>query len=325
MYRTPPNGCLETGSEFITEIREALIYDVDRAYSLWCQHAECLLWRMPVDADKNNLSDNSVAFDSGQGRGKIAFHKECVFPPCHDASVQTLRARRKSTRQGRGACRTANVAEQLEAIRQAWKPFLDKFANKAPRTQEFLDCFCPLTRGHDVKMQDITGPQLVAAASKLDASTPSLDQWRPESLRALAEWHPSVCNSLALVFNHIELHGKWPQAMDTGHVGLILKQGSDADAVPLSLRPISVLSAIYRLRSSLRFKECLQWQAWAPTGMFVCMHKKGAESMAMAISQELEAPSYEYPQGGFVFGISYDFAKAFDVIPHCIMFACLEK
>ena len=47
--------------------------------------------------------------------------------------------------------------------------------------------------------------------------------------------------------------------------------------------------------------------------------------MAMSIAHELEAPSYELTGGGYVGGKIHDFAKAFDVIPHSIMFHCLEK
>ena len=48
--------------------------------------------------------------------------------------------------------------------------------------------------------------------------------------------------------------------------------------------------------------------------------------MALCIAQDMEASSYEYPEtGGYVAGISYDFAKAFDVVPHDVMFRCLAK
>ena len=45
---------------------------------------------------------------------------------------------------------------------------------------------------------------------------PSLDKWRPESLSMWAE-----CSGSTLVFDHIEESGVWPEALLTGHVGLI--------------------------------------------------------------------------------------------------------
>ena len=67
--------------------------DVDAAFAFGCRHAETLPWRIPAFADKHNLDDETRCFDSGQGRGKIAFHKGFVFPPCCEASAQTVRAR----------------------------------------------------------------------------------------------------------------------------------------------------------------------------------------------------------------------------------------
>ena len=171
-------------------------------------------------------------------------------------------------------------------------------------------------KSHHMHVDDITPEALVTFAGTLKPSSAGLDSWRPESLRALASW-----------YNHIERHGQWPQSLVTGYVALIPKESSTPEGGPGTLRPIRVLSSVYRLWSGFRFQQCLTWQTkWAPQGMHGCMPKRGAESMALCIAQDMEASSYEYPEtGGYVAGISYDFAKAFDVVPHDVMFRCLAK
>ena len=222
---------------------------------------------------------------------------------------------------------TANIDEQLRAIHDAWKPYLNKFENNTADADAFMNFFGEHMKSHHMHVGDITPEALVKFARTLKPSSAGLDNWRPESLRALASWYPDIFSSLASIYNHIEKHGQWPQSLVTGYVALIPKESSTPEGGPGTLRPISVLSSVYRLWSGFRFQQCLTWQTkWAPKGMHGCMPKRGAESMAMCIAQDMEAPSYEYPEtGGYVAGISYDFAKAFDVVPHDVMFRCLAK
>ncbi len=61
----------------------------------------------------------------------------------------------------------------------------------------------------------------------------------------------------------------------------------------------------------------MDWQElWCHEHMWGCRPKRGAEAMAMALSLQLEDASG--PAGG----ISYDFMKAFDLVPHyCVLYS----
>lgn len=64
----------------------------------------------------------------------------------------------------------------------------------------------------------------------------------------------------------------------------------------------------------------MQWQElWCSAQMWGCRPKRGAEAMAMALSLQLENASG--PSGG----VSYDFTKAFDLVPHDLLFAALQR
>ena len=56
----------------------------------------------------------------------------------------------------------------------------------------------------------------LGGSSPCYGQAPSLDKWRPESLSMWAE-----CSGSTLVFDDIEKSGVWPEALLTGHVGLI--------------------------------------------------------------------------------------------------------
>ena len=123
--------------------------------------------------------------------------------------------------------------------------------------------------------------------------------------------------------NHVEETGRWPRELTKAYVALVPKDDTLEEPMPTDYRPISVLSAIYRLWSKVRFEEALDWQErWCPDEMWGCRKKRGAETMAMSIALDLEAAAYG--GGAHVGGVSYDFKKAFDLIPIDTMLRVLQ-
>ena len=98
------------------------------------------------------------------------------------------------------------------------------------------------------------------------------------------------------------------------YTSLIPKDDNLKDVAPTDYRPITVLSAIYRLYAKARFGELLRWQeGWVTEQVYGCRPGSSAEGMALDIAMELESRGYSEYQ--YVAGVSYDCRKAFDLVP----------
>ena len=120
-----------------------------------------------------------------------------------------------------------------------------------------------------------------------------MDNWQPSELKALAEWFPGLFTDLAAIFNYIEDTGEWPEAMMKAYISLIPKN-SEATVKPTDLRPITVLSALYRLWAKVRFQHLLVWQEkWCDKQMWGCRPGHSAEAMALEIALDMEGVAFE--------------------------------
>ncbi|KAJ9441972.1 Retrovirus-related Pol polyprotein from type-2 retrotransposable element R2DM [Diplonema papillatum] len=90
----------------------------------------------------------------------------------------------------------------------------------------------------------------------------------------------------------------------------------------MDLRPISVTSAVYRLWAATRLRMLMEWMlAWVPEGMRGAIPKRGADDVMYAIGLRIE---HAAECGKPLFGLSVDFMKCFDRLPHEIMFRLME-
>ena len=97
-----------------------------------------------------------------------------------------------------------------------------------------------------MNLDPLSGVELVKVALSLQSCAGSLDQWRPEDLKALAAHFPGIFEGLAMILNHVELHGCWPQDLLRAYTALVPKDYTILDPCPTDFRPISVLSIVYR-------------------------------------------------------------------------------
>ena len=133
-----------------------------------------------------------------------------------------------------------------------------------PQYADFLARLGPYIKNFPLDVADITGAELGQVLGLMAASGSSgMDGWRVAELKALPE---PVLNLLADLFNCIESSGRWPLALERALVSLIPKgQGCR----PLNLRPISVMSVVYRLWAVRRLHDLKRWQeGWAA----MCQH-----------------------------------------------------
>ncbi|CAK0857824.1 unnamed protein product, partial [Prorocentrum cordatum] len=178
--------------------------------------------------------------------------------------------------------------------------------------------FQPHLRSAEMQLWPLRWGDLAQAACETQASACSSDQWRPVELRALGIWCLQIFEDLALILNYVEETGHWPRELTKAYVALAPKDDALEEPQPTGFRLISVLSAVYRLWSKVRFAETLGWQeGWCPDEMWGCRRHRGRETMAMAIALDLESAAYG--GGKHVAGVSYDFKKAVDLIPIEIM------
>ena len=133
------------------------------------------------------------------------------------------------------------------------------------------------------------------------------DSWKVDELKLLPV---NMLDRLACMFDLIEEHGSWPQALTKGIVSLISKgEGSE----PSKLRPIGLMSCVYRLWAAARVREVMSWQEhWIDNSMHGFRRGHGAEDVwwtqALAIEDALL-------QGTCLFGLSLDYGKCFDRVP----------
>lgn len=209
---------------------------------------------------------------------------------------------------------TVDRTEQFDEILNEWLPIFNKFKTSKPDVATFIEHFGKNLRTSSMSLGPLTGDDLVKAALATKPSSASLDNWQPSAITTLAQWYPMVFNDLALILNWIEEQGKWPVQIMDAYTSLIPKDDTVIDVAPTDFRPITVLSAVYRLYAKARFGSLLQWQeGWVTESVFGCRSGKSAEGMAMEIAMELESTGYTEFQ--YVAGVSYDCRKAFDLVP----------
>ena len=121
-------------------------------------------------------------------------------------------------------------------------------------------------------------------------SASGLDHW---SVRAVKSLPDCLLDKLCSVFNVIEQTGDWLASLTVGYLSLIPK--AESDNSPSSLRPLSILSVLYRASSQSGFRflrDC--FDAWYP----------------LALKVEKSMLTDEPLCGSFL-----DFEKAFDLVP----------
>eukprot|EP00660_Eupelagonema_oceanica_P019581 gene19581-biopygen10780 len=119
---------------------------------------------------------------------------------------------------------------------------------------------------------------------------------------------------LADMFNAVEHTGKWPISLRRSLITLIPK-GEGAD--PLQLRPISVMSPIYRLWAAARLRDMLGWQErWIARGQKGFRPGFSCDDVYYDISLRVEEALLSgTPMGA----VSWDYRKCFDLVPQEIL------
>ena len=168
-------------------------------------------------------------------------------------------------------------------------------------------------------LPNIEAVDLETSVSKMKSEKATgLDGWSVEDLKVL----PKNCLAhLAELLNVIETTGRWPGPLSKARVTLIPKSGGSTD--PGSQRPITVAPTIYRLWATTRLGQCAEWQAkYLPWHMHGFCKGRSVEDGIWQVSMRIEEAD---ARAAPLFGFNMDIAKAFDSVPHTIMFRLAER
>ena len=223
---------------------------------------------------------------------------------------------------GPDGARTANVQQQFQAVRDAWRAVNELFKDGEPDHSEFFRKYEKYISSSPVELPPLTPDLLKSEILSIPLSCPGLDAWKFQDLKLLVRSAPWVFDELCECLVTIEQQGTWPQSLISGFTSLIPKCEQPPE-VPTDLRPITVLGGIYRIWARIRAKQLgAMWQElWAHGGMFGGRQGRGPEPLLFAVCLDLESTSQSCSVGG----ISFDLAKAFDRIPRELLGRILRR
>eukprot|EP00665_Eupelagonemidae_sp_cell47_P008443 gene8443-2313_t len=214
---------------------------------------------------------------------------------------------------------TANISEMDRILRDAWLPIFDRYANSPePDWPPFRDRFREFIVRRPMTMKPLTAADLAKTIARMKTKQAGgMDGWRAHELK---HFPAEILELLAGLFNRIESTGEWPEALQRALVTLIPK---GAGGRPLQLRPITVTSTIYRLWAGTRVREVMQWQeSWLVDGQRGFRVGNACDDLYWSLALRIEEAILT---GTPLVGISADWAKCFDRVPHGIMLALLEE
>eukprot|EP00660_Eupelagonema_oceanica_P019121 gene19121-biopygen9988 len=182
---------------------------------------------------------------------------------------------------------TGDVVEMDRLLREAWSKVFRLYPDAEhpePPWQPFLDRFGKYIPNHPMDVGDITAEELRAVLRRMGKhQAAGMEGWKPAELKKLPM---PLLEMLAEVFNCIEKTGTWPKALMRSLITLIPK-GEGAE--PLKMRPISVMSAVYRLWASARLRTMIEWQErWAAKGQRGYRPGQGTEDLYWDLALRLE-------------------------------------
>ena len=191
-------------------------------------------------------------------------------------------------------------------------PIQRKYAEKEePDEDLFMGQYGKHVRHTPMEVTDLTGANLRARLKRMSPRTAtSVDGWAAVDLKAM---HLKVWDLPAELLGRVEELGVWPDRLAEGFISLVPK-GEGAEA--LKLRPLSVLSTVYRLWAGLRLRDAMRWQeSWIHAEAYGFRTGRSAEDAAAVLLTLLELAR---ATGRSLSGNGLDYKKCFDLVPQRI-------
>ena len=162
----------------------------------------------------------------------------------------------------------------------------------------------------NVNLPNIKARDVSKAVATVRPSAAGMDHLMPYELKI---WCPDINAHIADLYNTIESTGRWPQELTKGAVSFLPKSSESCPSAD-NFRPLTILSALYRLWAKIRHDQlCDVWlPLWKNNFAYGLKQSHAADMLAFETCFEITEAMH---QGYFTAGISYDMKKCFDSIP----------
>ena len=151
-----------------------------------------------------------------------------------------------------GTC-TVNLREIDTLLRDAWSQIFSKHDPDRPEpdARVFIQRYRRFIPNVPQTLHSISLKELKSVLHKLkNCGAAGLDNWNSDDIKALPD---VILELLVPLYDMVEFQGKWPYAFTWVAVTLIPK---GEGMLPLSQRPLSVLSVVYRIWAAVRVRQC---------------------------------------------------------------------
>ena len=214
---------------------------------------------------------------------------------------------------------TANAEEIGQLLHETWDPIFQMYSGRAePDRESFTHRFGRYICQCHMEMQNLTGKHLRLRLGRMrEGQACGIDGWRVAELKRLPL---PMLNRLAILMGEIERKGVWPESLQRALVSFIPKgEGSS----PAELRPISVMSVVYRLWAATRLEDAMKWQeARMSAAQHGARAGHGTGDVFWALALRIEHAVLE---GLPLYGFNLDYAKCFDKVPRTNMLKLAEE
>ena len=187
-----------------------------------------------------------------------------------------------------------------------------------PSSTAFHDRFEEYITRCPMELEDITSQDLRLALARMgNAQAAGMEEWRIVEIKSLPQF---LLTRLVAFYNAVEEWGRWPASLERAAVTLIPKDGSDQ---PGDLRPISVMSVVYRLWALARLRSVMLWkEQWISEAQHWAKAKHGTEDVFWALALEIE---HAILSGEPLYGVCLDYKKCFDSLPQTVLLKLSER
>lgn len=204
-------------------------------------------------------------------------------------------------------------------VRKYFFAIFRKYAGKTPPTWEaFEAAYGHLIPHVPCDLPDITVSMLLEALQRWDdGSSAGMDGLRPAELRRLP---PFLLLQLCRWFKLVEETGEWPEHLSWGAAPLLPK---GEGGKPEQLRPITVLTALWRLWSGIRYRQLHKWQEeWVHPSLTGSRPGRECRETSFTVALLIEMAR---TAGLEVQGTQLDYTKCFDLLVRDILFPLAAK
>ena len=212
---------------------------------------------------------------------------------------------------------TVNVAEMDEVIRKAWRPINLCYEHRPePSVDIFMQQYRRHIRSVPIKVRVLNWQVLRNLAQKMGEKTANgMELW---SIKLLKRLPGPFWDKLAELL-------PWWRRQGPGRPGwqrALPHWSPRGEGDPMKLRPLMVLSQIYRIWAGVRMEDAVEWQeGWAQEASYAFRPQRSSLDAAAVLTRLIEL---SHAVRGPLVGAGSDYTKCFDLVPQAISIAMLD-